>query len=93
MQHHRIDGWPAHVAAPASAAHHHQRRLVLELAVAPPAGGDDPADLARVLGFPRAAIERAADGLIAAGLAERHGGRLFASAATLALDALWPMGR
>jgi hypothetical protein len=92
MQLHRTDGWPEHVAAPGSAAHHHQRRLVLELAVAPPAGGDDPADLARALGFPRPAIEAAADALVAAGLAERRGGRLFASRTTLALDALWPLG-
>jgi hypothetical protein len=72
--------------------HHHQRRLLLELAVAPPADGDDPADLAHALEFPRAAVEAAADVLVAAGLAERRGGRLFASPATLALEALWPIG-
>jgi hypothetical protein len=91
VQDHRTDGWPEHVAAPGSAEHLHQRRLVLELAVAPPPTGDDPAALAHALGFPRAAIEAAADALVAAGLAERRAGRLFASRATLALEALWPI--
>ena len=85
-------GWPAAVARPDTPRHEHQRRLVLELAVDPPAEGDHPSDLARTLGFSRAAIEAAADGLIAAGLAERRHGRLFASPATMALDALWPIG-
>ena len=48
-------------------------------------------DLARVLGFPEPAIEAAADGLVTAGLAERSGGRLRATPAVLALEALWPI--
>jgi len=91
MQDQRSGHGPDHVARPGTPEHDHQRRLVLELAVAPPGAGDDPADLAVALGYPRAAIEAAADALVAAGLAERRGGRLFASAATLALEALWPI--
>jgi hypothetical protein len=83
---------PAAVARSDTPQYEHQRRLVLELAVDPPAEGDHPSDLARTLGFPRAAIDAAADGLIAAGLAVRRGDRLFASGATKALDALWPIG-
>jgi biotin operon repressor len=84
--------WPAAVARADTPQHEHQRRLVLELAVDPPAEGDHPSDLARTLGFSRAAIDAAADGLVAAGLAERRDGRLFATVATRALDALWPIG-
>jgi hypothetical protein len=37
------------------------------------------------------AIEAATAALIGAGLAERRGSRLAASAVTMALDALWPI--
>ena len=93
MQHERSQPWPEHVAPAGTPEHVHQRRLLLELAVAPPAEGDDPGELARALGVPRAAIDAAADALVAAGLAERRGGRLFASRVTLALEALWPLAR
>jgi hypothetical protein len=93
MQDRRTGAWPAHIAAPGTVEHLHQRRLLLELAVAPPAGGDDPGDLAIALGFPRAAIEAAGDALVAAGLAERRGGRLFPSRVTMACEALWPIAR
>ena len=91
MHDHRNDPWPAGVARPGTRAHEHQRRLVLELAVEPPEGGYDPGDLARTLGLPPRALEAAAAALIAAGLAERRQGRLFPSAATRALEALWPL--
>jgi hypothetical protein len=91
MRDHRTERRAAHVADPGTPEHLHQRRLLLELAVAPPAEGDDPRDLARALGVPRAAVEAAGDALVAAGLAERRAGRLFASPATIALDALWPI--
>jgi len=91
MQDHGSDRWPPFVARPGTPEFEHQRRLLLELAAAPPAEGERPADLADALGFPVEAIESAADALIAAGLAERHVGRLFPSAATEALDALWPV--
>lgn len=90
MHHHRND-WPAGVARPGTQAHENQRRLVLELAVEPPPDGDRPADLARALELSTEALEAAADALIAAGLAERRDGRLFPSAATRALDVLWPL--
>jgi hypothetical protein len=91
MHGHRSDEWPAGVARPGTAPHEHQRRLILELAIEPPAGGERPQDLARVLGFSPAAIEAAADGLVAAGLVERRDGRLFPSLATRAIEALWPL--
>jgi hypothetical protein len=93
MQDHRSGRGPAHVAPPGTPEHEHQRRLLLELAVDPPAGGDEPADLALALDCSRAAIEAAGDVLVRAGLAERRGARLVASAATRALEALWPIGR
>ena len=92
MQDDRSARWPAAVASVDTPQHEHQRRLVLELAVDAPADGDHPSDLALVLGLSRAALDAAADGLVAAGLAERRGDRLFASGATMALDALWPIG-
>lgn len=91
MQDHRTDPWPAGVARPGTRDYEHQRRLVLELAVEPPGDGHDPGDLARTLGLSSRALEAAADALIAAGLAERRDGRLFPSAATRALEALWPL--
>ena len=80
-----------HRSGPGALEREQQRRLLLELAVEPPVDGDRPADLARALGFSLAEIEAAADALVAAGLAERRDGRLFASRATRALDALWPI--
>jgi len=91
MQDHRSDRWPPFVAKPGTPEFEHQRRLLLELAVEPPLDGDRPADLVRALEFTPEAIEAAAEALIGAGLALRRGERLFASAATLALDALWPI--
>lgn len=92
MQDHRTDPWPDGVARPGTPAHEHQRRLVLELAIEPPAAGERPEDLARVLGLPQVALEAAAGALVAAGLVERREGRLFPSRATRALEALWPLG-
>ena len=91
MHGHRSDLWPAGVAAPGTPAHEHQRRLILELAVEPPEGGDRVEDLARTLELAPVALKAAADALIAVGLAERRDGRLFPSAATRAMDALWPL--
>lgn len=91
MHDHRTGRWPAHVAPWGSVEYEHQRRLLLELAVSPPPGGDDADALALALGVSRAALDAAADALIAAGLAERADGRLFASPATIALEALWPI--
>ena len=91
MHGHRSDPWPTAVARPGTAAHEHQRRLILELAIEPPAAGERPEDLARVLELSPAALEAAADALVAAGLVERRDGRLFPSAATRAMDALWPL--
>lgn len=91
MQDHGSDRWPAFIARPETPEYEHQRRLLLELAAAPPAEGDRPSDLAGALGFPLEAIEAAADALIAAGLAQRRLGRLFPSAATVGIDALWPL--
>ena len=90
MHRHRTDPWPAGLARPGTPEHEHQRRLILELAVGPPAGGDRPEDLARVLALPPAQLAAAADALVAAGLAERRDGRLFPSPATCAVEALWP---
>jgi hypothetical protein len=91
MQGHRTEPWPAAVARPGTPAHEHQRRLILELAIEPPAGGERPEDLARALGLSPTALEAAADALVAAGLVERRDGRLSPSAATRALEALWPL--
>ena len=91
MHGHRSDQWSAGVAPAGTPAHEHQRRLILELAVEPPADGDRVEDLARTLELPPMALKAAADALIAVGLAERRGGRLFPSPATRAMDALWPL--
>jgi hypothetical protein len=91
MHGHRSVPWPAGVARPGTVEHEHQRRLIRELAVEPPAGGDRPEELARVLGLSPAAVEAAADALVAAGLAERRDGRMFPSAATRGIEALWPL--
>jgi hypothetical protein len=91
MHGHRSDPWPAPLARPGTPAHEHQRRLILELAIEPPAGGERPEDLARVLELSPAALEAAADALVAAGLVERRDGRLAPSAATRAIEALWPL--
>ena len=91
MHGHRSDLWPAGVAPAGTPAHEHQRRLILELAVEPPAIGDRVEDLARTLELSPVALKAAADALIAVGLAERRDGRLFPSAATRAIDALWPL--
>jgi hypothetical protein len=91
MQHHRIAPRPDAVARPGTPEFEHQRRLLLELAVAPPLEGDRLADLARVLELTRPALEAAAEALVRAGLAERRGARLFASTATRAVEALWPL--
>lgn len=92
MHRHRSEGGPAGLARPGTRAHEHQRRVILELAIEPPAAGERPEDLARVLALSPAAVEAAAAALIAAGLAERRDGRLFPSPATRALEALWPLG-
>jgi hypothetical protein len=91
MQDHRTAPDPTGVARPFTQEHEHQRRLVLELAVEPPIEGDHPVVLARTLGYSVPELEAAAEALIAAGLAERRDGRLFASRATRALDVLWPI--
>lgn len=90
MQIHRT-AWPAALARPGSRRYEDQRRLILELVVDPPRRGDDPRALAAALRRPPAAIEDAAAALARAGLAERHAGRVRASAAALAFEALWPI--
>ena len=91
MQRHRSEARSAGAAPAGTPAHEHQRRLILELAIEPPEAGQHPEDLARVLELSAAAIQSAAEALIAAGLVERRGGRLFPSAATRAIEELWPL--
>jgi hypothetical protein len=90
MHAHRSAAPSAGVARPGSPAFEHQRRLLLELAVDPPPDGDAVAALASALELAPDQVEAAAAGLERAGLAERRGGRLFATPAVLAVDALWP---
>ena len=90
MHPHRSAGPPAGVARPGTPPFEHQRRLLLELAVTPPPHGDGVAELADALALAPAQVEAAAGGLERAGLLVRRGGRLFASPATLAVEALWP---
>jgi hypothetical protein len=93
MHAHRTAGPPAGVAPPGSPEFEPQRRLLLELAVAPPPGGEAPGELARALELPVEAVEAAAGVLERLGLCERRAGRLRASAALRAVEALWPLGR
>jgi hypothetical protein len=93
MHAHRTAGPPAGVARPGSPEFEPQRRLLLELAVAPPRGGEAPAELARALELPVCAVQAAARVLERVGLCERRGGRLCASVALRAVEALWPLGR
>jgi hypothetical protein len=93
MHAHRIAGPPAGVAPPGSPDFEPQRRLLLELAVTPPPQGEGVGELARALGLPARAIEAAAEALERVGLCERHAGRLRASVALRAVEALWPLAR
>lgn len=91
MHDHRSAPWPDGIAPYDADLHEHQRILILELAVGAPADGDHMADLARALELAPSALDAAAEGLVAAGLAELHGDRLYATTATRALDVLWPL--
>ena len=87
----RPDRGPAALASPGTAAFDDQRLLLLELLVDPPPGGDPIAGLARALERTRGAVEAGVAALAAAGLAERDGDRVRATAAALAFDRLWPV--
>ena len=87
----RPDRRLAAIACPGTAAYDDQRLLLLEILVDPPAGGDVLSDLGAVLDRSPGAMEAAAAALERAGLAERRAGRVHASPAALAFDALWPV--
>jgi hypothetical protein len=87
----RPDRRPAPLASPGTAAFDDQRLLLLELLVDPPPDGDPIAGLARALDRTAGAVEAAAAALAAAGLAERDGERVRATAAALGFDLLWPV--
>jgi hypothetical protein len=91
MHPHRTVPWPDPIAAPGSRRFDDQRLLLLELVVDPPADGEPLDLLATRLGRTRAAIVAASKVLERAGLAERAGGGLRASACALAFEALWPV--
>jgi hypothetical protein len=93
MHEDRIAGPPAGVARPGSPEFEPQRRLLLELAVDPPADGDEVADLAAVLDLSPRELESAASALERLGLCERRNGRLRATVALRAVEALWPLAR
>jgi hypothetical protein len=92
MQDHRIDGPFDGAPPPASHEHQVQRWVLLTLVSYPPARGDDIDDLARELdGESRPSVHAAVNALVAAGLAQRDGERIRASAAAWRFDALWPI--
>jgi len=68
-----------------------QRLVLLEVVVDPPARGDRLADLPRRLDLPAFAIHDAVAALERAGLVDRHGALIRASAAALYFEALWPV--
>jgi hypothetical protein len=93
MQEDRSVGPPFGVARPGSPEFEPQRRLLLELAVDPPAGGDELTDLAAVLDLSCRELEAAAAALERLGLCERSKGRLRATVPLRAVEALWPIAR
>lgn len=91
MQDHRSPRWPEAIAPPGTAAYDDQRLLMLELLVDPPAGGDRLDALTARLERSAPALRDAARALAGAGLATVHRGRIAATPAAIALDALWPV--
>ena len=68
-----------------------ERLLLLELVVDPPEAGDPLTRLVSRLRLGHAELDRAADGLVAVGLAVRDGDLVRASPAARRFDELWPI--
>lgn len=68
-----------------------ERLLLLELVVDPPEAGDPLSRLVARLRLGHAELDRAADGLVAVGLAVRTGDLVRASPAARRFDELWPI--
>ena len=91
MQHQPTCGPPEAAPFFGSPVHDLQRQLLLELVTTPPPEGDEMERLARALSATRREIESAVQDLVDAGLAERDGDSVRASAAALRFEALWPI--
>ena len=68
-----------------------QKVVLLELVVAPPAGGDSIEYLSRVLSLGSTELDAALVALEDVGLAERRNDAVFGSAAALYFEHLWPV--
>jgi hypothetical protein len=91
MQDQPICGAPAGAPSPGSPEHDVQRQVLLELVTTPPPEGDELGQLAFALREPRRDVEAAVEALVDAGLVERDGDTVRATAAALRFDALWPI--
>jgi hypothetical protein len=91
MQTYRSQEEPEGASSPGAVQHRVQRWALLELVTAPPAQGDEIAQLALALKERRIDVEAAVDALVRAGLAVRDGERARATAAALRFDELWPV--
>jgi hypothetical protein len=91
MQDHPICGAPEGVPSPGTPEHYVQRQVLLELVTTPPPEGDQLGQLAFALKESRRDVEAAVRELVDAGLVERDGDTVRATAAALRFDALWPI--
>jgi hypothetical protein len=88
MQDHPNPEAPSSAPSPGSVEHRVQRWMLLELVTSPPPEGDEIDRLAYGISELRADVEAAVQALVDAGLAERQGQRIRATAAALRFDAL-----
>ena len=91
MQDHRNGGSPSRLPDPDSIEFRAQRLVLLELVVDPPRAGDPLSELVRLLAVPGSSIEPAITALELAGLAQREGDVVRATASARYFECLWPV--
>jgi len=91
MRDHRNGGPPSRLPDPDSIQFRAQRLMLLELVVDPPRSGDPLSELVRLLAVPGSSIEPAITALELAGLAQREGDVVRATASARYFEYLWPV--